>query len=307
MTVKVCLVQDSPIFFNAKETLIKMEKIIVQNAKKRCDLIVFPESYIPGYPRGFSFGAVVGSRTEEGRKLYTEFHANSISLDGAEMNHLIQLSKTNNVYLCIGFTERQDQNGSLFCSTAYISPTDGLMGIHRKIKPTGTERLFWAEAGGESLVTFDTKIGKLGGLTCWENYMPLARMAMYKMGVEVYIAPTADSRDGWIQTMRHIAMEGRCFVLGCNQFFTKSMYPPHLRHMVQHEQEKFCRGGSVIVSPLGDIIAGPLYDTAGVLIAELNMDRIQESKLDFDVVGHYARNDIFQIDIKNQPKIYREK
>lgn len=283
-----------------------MEGIISENAKKGCDLIVFPESFIPGYPRGFSFGTVVGRRTESGRKLFTKYYENSISLQDKEMGRLIEMAKTNRVYLCIGITEKQTKNGSLYCSMVYISPTNGLLGVHRKIKPTGTERLIWAEAGGESLTTFDTKIGKLGGLICWENYMPLARMAMYQQGVEIYIAPTADSRKEWTSTMQHIALEGRCFVLGCNQYYTKSMYPKEFQEEIKSEIEEMCPGGSVIVSPLGKIIAGPLFGNAACLIAELDLDDVQGSKLDFDAVGHYARNDIFQLIVKDQPEITKE-
>jgi len=137
--------------------------------------------------------------------------------------------------------------------------------------------------------------------------MPLARMSMYKKGVEIYIAPTADSRDEWISTMKHIALEGRCFVLGCNQYFTKSMYPKKYQSLVKDEPENICRGGSVIVSPLGKIIEGPLFDKSGVLIAELNLEEINLSKLDFDVIGHYSRNDIFQFNILNQPDMKKEK
>lgn len=137
--------------------------------------------------------------------------------------------------------------------------------------------------------------------------MPLARMSMYKKGVEVYIAPTADAREEWTSTMQHIALEGRCFVLGCNQYFTKSMYPEKYRDLVKGEPENMCRGGSVIVSPLGKILAGPLFDKSGAVIAELNLDEITSSKLDFDVVGHYARDDIFQLNILNQPEIKNEK
>jgi nitrilase len=183
----------------------------------------------------------------------------------------------------------------------YISPTDGFLGVHRKIKPTGSERIIWSEDDGKSLVSFDTKIGKLGGLICWENYMPLARMAMYKKGVQIYIAPTADSRDEWTSTMKHIALEGRCFVLGCNQFYTKSMYPKKYQHLVENEPENLCRGGSVIVSPLGKIIAAPLFDEAGALVAEIDLDEIITAKLDFDVIGHYSRNDIFEFNAVNQP------
>lgn len=307
MKLKVCLIQDSPVFFDKEKTIEKVEHLTKKHAKEGCELVVFPESFIPGYPRGFSFGATVGSRTDEGRKLYSEYYKNSIDLESSDVKRLEDLARSEQVYVVIGITERQNTSGSLYCSMLYISPTDGVLGVHRKIKPTGTERLIWGEADGKSLVTFQTNIGKLGGLICWENYMPLARMAMYNKGVEIYIAPTADARDEWTATMQHIALEGRCFVLGCNQYFTKSMYPDTYQHLVKDEPENMCRGGSVIFSPLGKKIAGPLFDKAGAVIAEIDLEEIHLSKLDFDVNGHYSRNDIFQFKVLNQPEMGKEK
>lgn len=306
MKVKVCLIQDSPVFFDKEKTIQKLESLVGKYAKEGCELIVFPESFIPGYPRGFTFGTTIGSRTIEGRKLYTDYYRNSVDVESEDLKRLEDIAKSQNVYLVIGVTEKENITGSLFCSMLYISPDKGLLGVHRKIKPTGTERIVWSEAAGDSLVTFQTKIGKLGGLICWENYMPLARMSMYRKGVEIYIAPTADAREEWISTMQHIALEGRCFVLGCNQYFTKSMYPERYQDIVKDEAENMCRGGSVIVSPLGKIMQGPLFDKAGALITELDLDDISASKLDFDVVGHYARNDIFELKVNGQPELKLE-
>ncbi len=307
MTTKVCLVQDSPVFFDKTKTLEKVEVLTKKFAMEGCELIVFPESFVPGYPRGFDFGATIGSRTSDGRTLYNEYHRNSFNTESDDLKKMEQLAKSQNVYLVLGVTEKDSTSGSLYCSMLYISPKDGLLGVHRKIKPTGTERIVWAEAAGDYLTTYQTKIGKLGGLICWENYMPLARMAMYLKGVEIYIAPTADARKEWTSTMVHIALEGRCFVMGCNQYFTKSMVPEKYQKLVVNEPEVMCAGGSVIVSPLGKIIAGPLFNSSGALIAELDLDEIKESKLDFDVVGHYARNDIFKLNVLNQPEIKKEK
>ena len=307
MNVKVGLVQESPVFFDKDKTLDKTEALVRQYANEGCQLLMFPESFIPGYPRGFDFGTKIGRRTQQGRELYAKYYDNSIDLEGPEIKRLEKLAKTNTVYLVIGITEKQKTNNSLYCSMVYISPTDGLLGVHRKIKPTGSERLIWAEADGESLVTYQTKVGRLGGLICWENYMPLARMAMYQKGVEIYLAPTADSRDGWTATLRHIALEGRCFVLGCNQYFTKDMYPEEYKKLVVDASEALCRGGSIIVNPLGEVIAGPLFDKAGLLTAELNLNELTESKFDFDVIGHYSRNDIFKYQAINQPDTRSEK
>jgi nitrilase len=305
MKVKVCVKQDSPVFFDKEQTIAKVEKLTSEYARQGCRLVVFPESFIPGYPRGFSFGTRMGGRTSEGRKLYSEYLAQSMDLEGDELVRLETLSREQDVYLVIGVTEKL--NSSLYCSMLYISPREGLLGVHRKIKPTAFERVIWGEAGGEDLCTFDTSIGRLGGLICWENYMPLARMAMYRKGVEIYLAPTADARQRWNHTMVHIALEGRCFVLGCNQYMTKSMYPERFRSLVAPEEiEEFCPGGSVIVSPLGKILAGPLYGEAGALIADLDLSEISQARLDFDVTGHYSRNDIFKLEIRDQPDIRKE-
>lgn len=306
MTINVCLVQESPVFFDKEATLLKLEALTMSCADRGADLIVFPESFVPGYPRGFSFGATIGKRTDEGRELYHLYHQNSIDLESTDRQRLEALAKESGAYLIIGVTEKESHHGSLYCSMLYISPDKGLLAVHRKIKPTGTERLIWAEAGGESLVAVDTRIGKLGGLICWENYIPLARMSMYQQGVQIYVAPTADSRDVWIPTMQHIALEGRCFVLGCNQYFTKSMYPKAYQHLVESEDEHFCRGGSVIVSPLGQIVAGPLFDESGIVTAQIDLDEITKSKLDFDVNGHYNRTDIFDFKVNDQPDIIKE-
>ena len=305
MKVKVCVIQDSPVFFDKVKTIDKVEKLTAEYARQGCQLIVFPESFIPGYPRGFSFGTRMGGRTAEGRQLYSEYLEQSMDLQGEELSHLETISREKNIYLVIGVTEKL--NSSLYCSMLYISPMEGLLGVHRKIKPTAFERVIWGEAGGADLCTFDTKIGKLGGLICWENYMPLARMSMYRKGVEIYMAPTADARERWNHTMVHIALEGRCFVLGCNQYITKSMYPEKYQSLVSEEQEEFCPGGSVIVSPLGKVIAGPLYGEAGALLAELDLSEISKARLDFDVVGHYSRDDIFNLTVRDQPEMKKEK
>lgn len=292
--------QESPVFFNKKASLNKVEDLVKKHSKDGCKLLVFPESFIPGYPRGLTFGTTIGSRTEEGKKLFSEYYKNSIDIEGEEVRYLEKLASKYNTYIVLGVTEKNKVNGSLYCSMLYFSPKSGLLGSHKKIKPTGAERVIWAEADGTSLNTFQTEIGKLGGLICWENYMPLARMSMYSKGVEIYIAPTADAREEWTSSMQHIALEGRCFVLACNQFFAKSMYPHNYRKLLKNEPEIVCRGGSLIVSPQGKILAGPLYNKTGVVTATIDLDEIQRNKLDFDVIGHYARNDIFEFKANGQ-------
>ena len=201
----------------------------------------------------------------------------------------------------MGVIERDStfSGGTLYCTTLYFTADGQLAGKHRKLKPTGSERLIWGEGDGSTLTVIQTPKARIGGLICWENYMPLARMAMYMKGVEIYVAPTADSRDTWQATLRHIACEGRCYVLGCNQYFHKSMLPDDLQQHseISVQPDEMCRGGSVIISPMGDVLAGPLLGEEGILVADLDMDAVKRSKVDFDVVGHYARPDVFKLTI----------
>ena len=195
-------------------------------------------------------------------------------------------------------------HGTLYCTLLYFGPDGTLLGTHRKLKPTAAERLIWGEGDGSTMPVIDAPFGRVGGLICWENYMPLARMAMYGKGVELYLAPTADARDRWQSTLQHIALEGRCFVLGCNQHVTKAHYPHDLE--IEDELDSWpdpmCRGGSVIYSPAGDCLAGPLYDQEGILTAELDLGDIGRGKFDFDVVGHYARPDVFRFTVDERPQ-----
>ena len=301
--IKVAVVQAAPILFDRAATVEKTCQLTTEAASQGTQLILFPEAFIPAYPRGFSFGMVVGSRNQAGRELWARYWANSVDVPGPDTERLGVAARKAGAYVCVGVIERDTQlsGGTLYCTTLYFGPDGRLLGKHRKLKPTGSERLIWGEGDGSTLTVLDTEIGKLGGLICWENYMPLARMALYAKGVEIYVAPTADSRDVWQATVRHIALEGRCFVLGCNQFVTKSMYPADLPGIEELADQPaiMCRGGSVIISPMGEVVAGPLFDEEGILYATLDRGDIVRGKLDFDVVGHYARPDVFQFDVKS--------
>jgi len=301
---KVACVQATPVIFDLEKSLEKTIALTKEAADLGSKLVVFPETFIPGYPAGLDFGTVVGSRTQAGREQFGEYWQNSVEVPGIHTDLLAECAKDNGVFLTIGVTERDKVNKTLYCSLLYFGPNGSLLGKHRKLKPTAAERLVWGEGDGSTLCTFDTGIGKLGGLICWENYMPLARMAMYNKGVEIYLAPTADSRDSWNATMQHIAFEGRCYVIGCNQYFTKSDFPEHLQtELAEDRPEVLSRGGSVIVSPLGEVLAGPLYDAEGILTAEVNLDELVRSRMDFDVTGHYSRDDIFDLKVRDQPAI----
>jgi nitrilase len=305
-TVTAAVVQAAPVLFDREATLAKTVRLTAEAAKQGARLIVFPEALIPAYPRGLSFGTVVGSRSPAGRRDWERYWANAVDVPGPVTDALGAAARDAGAFVCVGVVERDARfsGGTLYCTALYFGPDGRLLGKHRKLKPTASERLIWGEGDGSTLTVLDTAIGKLGGLICWENYMPLARMALYGKGVELYLAPTADSRETWQATLRHIACEGRCFVLGCNQFVTKSMYPTDLAGLadLDTQPEIMCRGGSVIIGPLGDVLAGPLYDAEGILTADLDLSEIARAKYDFDVVGHYARPDVFQLTVNERPQ-----
>jgi nitrilase len=299
------VVQAAPILFDWQATVEKACRLTAEAAAQGAQLILFPEAFVPAYPRGLSFGTVVGSRSTEGRQTWQRYWANAVDVPGPATERLGTAAREANAYLAIGVIERDVQcsRSTLYCSLLYFGPDGQLLGLHRKLKPTGSERLIWGEGDGSSLIVLDTDLGKVGGLICWENYMPLARMALYGQGVELYLAPTADARDTWHATLRHIACEGRCFVLGCNQYVLKSMYPQDLPGIedLTDLPEVMCRGGSAIISPLGEVLAGPLYDAEGILYAALDMGEIVRARFDFDVIGHYARPDVLQLHVNDRP------
>lgn len=302
---RVAVVQAAPVLFDAQATTEKACELLAEAAGGGAQLVLFPEAFIPAYPRGLSFGAVVGSRSEAGRRTWQRYWANAVDVPGPITEALGKAARRHQVILAIGVVERDAEysGGTLFCTLLYFGPDGRLLGKHRKLKPTASERLIWGEGDGSTLTVVDTSLGRVGGLICWENYMPLARAAMYGKGVEIYLAPTADSRDSWQATLQHIACEGRCFVLGCNQYVTKAMYPADLEsgEELRDFPEVMCRGGSAIVSPLGDYVAGPLYGEEGILFADLDLAEVARSRFDFDAVGHYARPDVFQLIVNERP------
>jgi len=305
-TVRVGVVQAAPVLFDRDATIEKACRLIAEAAATGAQLALFPEAFVPAYPRGFSFGMVLGSRTPAGRQLWQRYWENSVVVPGPATERLGEAVRQAGVYLAIGVIERDSQfsGGTLYCTLLYFGPDGRIIGKHRKLQPTGAERLIWGQGDGSTLTVLDTPLGKVGGLICWESYMPLARMALYGQGVQLYLAPTADARESWQATLRHIALEGRCFVLGCNQFIRRDTHPADLPGIEElaGQPEIMCRGGSAIVSPLGEVIAGPLYDQEGMLIADLDLDEIVRGKLDFDAVGHYARPDVLRLVVDAEAK-----
>ncbi|MGE0589452.1 MAG: carbon-nitrogen hydrolase family protein [Cyclobacteriaceae bacterium] len=295
---KAAVVQAAPVLFDKAKTIIKIGKLVEEAAAQGAELIVFPEVFIPGYPRGLSFGTVVGSRSTEGRELFLEYWNNAIEVPGPETGTLSKFAKNAKAIVAIGVTERDSISDTLYCTLIYFSKEGKLIGKHRKIKPTAAERILWGEGDGQDLTVHKTELGSIGGLVCWENYMPLARTALYQQGIEVYLAPTADCRDSWQSTLSHIACEGRCYVLGCNQYVTKDQYPESLQKELGNQPDLMCSGGSAIISPMGNVIAGPLFGKEGILYADISQSEVVKAKMDFDVIGHYARPDIFELKVK---------
>lgn len=303
--IKAAVVQATPTLFDREKSIDIVISWIQKGAVAGSEFLLFPESFIPCYPRGLDFDAVIGRRTDKSRILWLDYFEASVDLSTGELDRLKVAIKKAGLFVALGITERENQAGSLYCTLVYFNCDGEIIGKHRKIKPTGLERYIWAESDGTSLTSFDLPIGKLGGLICWENYMPLARMSMYDKGVEIYLAPTADARSSWQATMQHIALEGRCFVLSANQLVRKTDYPEKYQSLLRDEPEIMCAGGSVIYSPMGEILAGPLWNEEGLLLAELDFSLLAKSKLDFDVRGHYSRTDIFKLQVLNQPDILR--
>ena len=298
-SIQVSVVQAAPKLFDLNATIDQVERLVKKSSGSQ--LILFPEAFVSAYPRGLGFGTVVGSRTEEGRVLWQKYWNSSIQEGDAACLRLGKMAKGAKAFLAIGVNEKDTVSGTLYCSIFYFSPQGDIIGKHRKIKPTAQERVIWGEDDGSTLSTFDTELGKIGGLICWENYMPMARMAMYEKGVQLYLAPTADARENWQATMKHIALEGRCFVLASNQFVKKSDYPVELQEELASQPDIMSKGGSVIIDPLGEVIAGPLWNEEGIITAEINLDRVTQAKLDFDPIGHYHRPDLFKLEVKNMP------
>lgn len=301
MPFTVGVVQASPVGFDRERTLEKVAALAKEATGKGAKLVLFPEAFVSAYPRGLDFGAVVGSRTYEGREDFRRYWESSVDVPGPAVDHLGRTARNNGIYLVVGVVERD--GGTLYCTVLFFAPDGSFLGKHRKVMPTASERLVWGFGDGSTMPVFETELGKLGAVICWENYLPLLRASMYAKGIEIYCAPTADARDSWIASMRHIAVEGRCFVLSCNQFNRRRDFPAQYRTAFGDDPETvICRGGSCIVDPFGNFLAGPTTEGEAILIAEIDRSQIARGKYDLDVVGHYARPDIFQLHVDERPK-----
>ncbi len=295
-TITGAVVQAGTVLFDKERTFQKLADLVRDASAKKAQLIVFPEAFVGGYPKGLDFGARLGMRSDEGRDDFRRYYDNAIDVPGEDTVRIAKLAADANAHLVIGVIERD--RGTLYCTALFFDPSGGLIAKHRKLMPTALERLVWGFGDGSTLPAPKTEIGTLGAVICWENYMPQLRLAMYGKGVEFYCAPTVDDREVWLPSMQMVALEGRCFVLSACQFMTRADGPPDY-HPIQGDNPEtvLIRGGSTIISPFGEVLAGPVYDEEAILTAEMDKDEIARGKYDLDVVGHYSRPDIFQLNI----------
>lgn len=284
---------------NPEASAEKAARLIHEAAGQGARLIVFPEAFLGGYPKGASFGAPVGMRKPEGREAFREYHARAIDLTGREVTIIAAAAKATGLFVVIGCIERDF--GTLYCTVLFFDGARGFIGKHRKLMPTAGERLIWGFGDGSTMPVFETSLGRIGAVICWENYMPMLRMHMYNQAIGIYCAPTADDRDTWLGTMQHVALEGRCFVLTACQHITRGAYGADYECALGDAPETvLMRGGSAIIDPLGQVLAGPDFSGETLLYAEIDLDQIARGKFDFDVTGHYARPDIFQLTVDDR-------
>lgn len=298
---KAAVIQAASIPTDSMATAAKAVELIHQAAGNGAKVLVFPEAFLGGYPKGNSFGAPIGIRKPEGRDAYAQYHAQAVHLDGEEVAMIEQAAIETDSVVVLGCIEAS--GGTLYCTVLYFNGQHGLAGKHRKLMPTAGERLVWGFGDGSTMPVIETPYGTLGAVICWENYMPMLRMYMYSQGVTLYCAPTADDRDSWLSTMRHIALEGRCYVLTSCQYLLRGAYPEDFECALGDEPGTvLLRGGSAIIDPLGEVLVGPDFSQETILYADIRPEQVIRGKYDFDVAGHYARPDVFRLLVDTQKK-----
>jgi nitrilase len=299
--IRAAVVQAGSAGFDTAATLDRLDAFAAEAARGGAELVVFPEAFVGAYPKGLDFGARLGSRTAAGRDDFRRYFEAAVELPGPALDRIAAAARSHAAHLVVGVIERD--GGTLYCTQVHVAADGRTLGKHRKLMPTALERLVWGFGDGSTLPVFDTELGRIGGAICWENYMPLLRMALYAKGVELYCVSTVDDRDQWVHTMRHVAYEGRCFVLSACQHLRRGAFPADYACSQGDDPDTILiRGGSLIVSPFGEVLAGPVYGEDAVLVAELDLAEIARGKYDLDVVGHYARPDVFQLSVDERPK-----
>ena len=297
-TLRAAIAQSSPVMFNKAATLKKVVSQIEEAGRNGAALIVFPESLVPCYPYGLTFGFTVGSRSEAERADWQRYYEQSVVVS-RDLAPVAAAAKAFGIYVSLGITERDETTYSLYCSNVIFEP-DGTLSAHpRQIKPTGAERYIWADSHQPATYfpIVQTQWGPMGSLICWENYMPLARTALYQKGVSLYLAPNTNDNPEWQDTIKHIAIEGHCYVFNVDQYFTKDMYPTDLVETgaVDKLNAATCRGGSCIIDPCGHYVTEPVWDKEAIIYADLDMNQVTLRHMEFDAAGHYSRPDILEL------------
>ena len=295
-TCKIALVQAEPVLFDKDASLEKALKLIEEAAANQAELIVFPELFIPGYPIGMNFGFSMGKRTEPGREDWMRYHDASLVAGEEEFQKMAEAAKRTGTYISMGFSERDAVLGTLYNSNVIFEP-DGSWKVHRKLKPTGSERVVWGDAQKDYFPITETPWGPVGNLICWESYMPLARVALYQKGITIYISPNTNDNPEWQATIQHIAIEGKCYFINADMIVRKSSYPTDLneKQAVDALPDMVCRGGSCIIDPYGHYVTDPVWDEETIIYADLDMTLPAACKMEHDAVGHYARPDVLKL------------
>jgi predicted amidohydrolase len=292
-TVRVAAVQATPVILDAEASVEKAATLLGDAAAGGAELVVLPETFVPLYPSNAwaRQAASFGGSDELWERLWT----NSVDVPGPLTDRLVDACRRHGVHCAIGVNEREAERPGTLWNTMLLLGPEGLLARHRKLMPTHHERLFHAIGAGDDLGVVDTPVGRVGGLICWENRMPLARWAVYREGPQIWIAPTADDSDGWLASMRHIAIESGAWVVSAPQYIPRAAFPADFP-MPLPDQEVFGRGGAAIVEPTaGEIVAGPLYGEEGMVVADCDLRRSLHAKRWFDAVGHYSRSDVLRV------------
>ena len=298
--LKVAAVQAAPVVLEREATLLKLAALAEKAADHGARIVVFPEAFVPAYPASQVFGPVFGGFTDKrAGPAFERLVRNSVEVPSAATEAIGRAARKARAHLCVGVNERRT-TGTLHCTLLLFGPDGALLQARRKLVPTHDERMVWGPGDAIAPVAVPTEHGAIGQLVCWENYMPLARYSLYRSGERIHLAPTADASDGWQASMRHIALEGRLFVIAVNQYVTRAMYPAdfELADALLAAPEVLSRGGSAIVAPDGRYLAGPLFGEEGMLIAELDMAEVTRARQLLDVAGHYDRPDVFKLEVR---------